>query len=360
VRRRLQSATHPSSKKGYKRDKHVCSRCAAIDNDLILDKSCEVRQERIWDFVSRSPLRSLWNLQGVPVRVVAHRTWTSILADRLFGRAAELGFYFLFALFPTLFSASSLLGLAAQSAQLFYDRILGYFALVIPTAALGMVLETFNETTAAATSGKVTFGLIAAIWSASVGLSAVQDALNEVYRIRDTRSYIRARLYAIGLTILLTVIVTLILSALLGGDFAAALAVQRIHEHVLSMAVVVASRILGWTVAIALLALSFAVIYYWAPDLKARRWRWLTPGGAIGILGWVLASLGLRIYLHFFDSFSVTYGSLGAVIILLTWFYITGLMLLVGAEINSEIEAAGAEKRLMECALPQPLPNSLA
>jgi membrane protein len=88
------------------------------------------------------------------------------------------------------------------------------------------------------------------------------------------------------------------------------------------------------------------VIYYWAPDLKTRRWHWLTPGGAVGIAGWLLASLGLRAYLHFFDNFSVTYGSLGAVIVLLTWFYITGFMLLLGAEINSEIEAAAAEKQI--------------
>jgi len=98
--------------------------------------------------------------------------------------------------------------------------------------------------------------------------------------------------------------------------------------------------------AAALLDLSFAVIYYWAPDSKKRRWHWLTPGGALGLLGWLLASLGLRVYLHYFNTYSVTYGSLGAVIILLTWFYITGLMLLLGAEINSEIEAASAEMRL--------------
>jgi len=112
------------------------------------------------------------------------------------------------------------------------------------------------------------------------------------------------------------------------------------------MAATVAARVLGWIMAAALLDLSFAVIYYWAPDSKKRRWHWLTPGGALGLLGWLLASLGLRVYLHYFNTYSVTYGSLGAVIILLTWFYITGLMLLLGAEINSEIEAASAEMRL--------------
>jgi membrane protein len=113
------------------------------------------------------------------------------------------------------------------------------------------------------------------------------------------------------------------------------------------LAALVASgaKLLGWTLAGAFLALSFAVIYYWAPDVKTRRWHWLTPGGAIGISGWLLSSLGLRAYLHFFDTYSMTYGSLGAVIILLTWFYITGFMLLLGAEINSEIEAAAAEKQ---------------
>jgi len=100
--------------------------------------------------------------------------------------------------------------------------------------------------------------------------------------------------------------------------------------------------------ASAMLMLIFAVIYYFAPDLKNKRWHWLTPGAAIGIVGWLVASIGLRVYLYYFNSFSVTYGSLGAVIILLIWFYITGLMLLLGAEVNSEIAAAVAEKQLKE------------
>jgi membrane protein len=302
--------------------------------------------ERARDFVSLSPLRSLWNLQGVPIRVVAVRTWNSLVADRLFGHAAELGFYFLFALFPTLFSASSILGLAARSAHQIYDRLLDYLAVLIPTAALGTVLETFNQTTAAATSGKITFGLVAAIWSASVGISAIQDTLNAVYKIQDRRSFFKARIDAIGLTILLSIIVTLGLASLLGGDVSALVAYRLIPYRIFAIAVAAAARFIAWVIATALLALTFAVIYYWAPAVRARRWHWLTPGGATGILGWLLASLGLRVYIHFFNSYSITYGSLGAVIILLMWFYITGLMLLLGAEINSEIEAAAAETRL--------------
>jgi len=269
-----------------------------------------------------------------------------MLLDRIFGRAAELGFYFLFALFPTLFSASSILGLAAQSAHQFYDRLLDYLALVIPTAALGAVLTTFNETTAAASSGKLTFGLIAAIWSASVGISALQDTLNDVYKVEARPSYLVARIVAIALTIALTVIFTIGLASLLGGDFLAALAHRAIHQDLLAAATAAMARVAGWLVATLLLVLVFAVIYYWVPNVKARCWHWLTPGATIGITGWLLSSLGLRVYLHYFPSFSLTYGSLGAVIILLTWFYITGLMLLLGAEINSEIERAAAEMRL--------------
>lgn len=304
--------------------------------------------------MSQSPLKSLWNLQRVAARLVAMRAWKSIMEDRIFGHAAELGFYFLFALFPTLFSASSILGLIAQSGTRIYDRLLHYLALVIPTEALGTVLHTFNETTAHASSGKLTFGLIAAIWSASVGISAIQDTLNAVYKIPSTRSYIKARIEAIGLTLILTAIVTCGLASMLGGDFFAAVARYRIRDEFLQTVAVVVARTAGWTVATALLALSFAVTYYWAPELKTRCWHWLTPGSAIGIAGWLLASLGLRVYLYYFNSYSVTYGSLGAVIILLTWFYISGLMLLVGAEINSEIERAAAEMLVGEHATPAP------
>jgi membrane protein len=104
---------------------------------------------------------------------------------------------------------------------------------------------------------------------------------------------------------------------------------------------------LSWFFIVILLLFFFEVIYYFAPDVKTSHWHWLTPGAAVGIIGWLLASVGLRIYLHFFNNFSVTYGGLGAVIILLNWFYLTGPMLLLGAEINSEIEAAAAAKHLL-------------
>jgi membrane protein len=306
------------------------------------------RQRRVWDLVSRSPLRSLWNLEGTSASVIVKRTWRALLDDNLVGRAAELGFFFIFALFPTLFTATALLGLAARSASKIYYSLLGYLSVVIPHDAMGTVLETFNQTTALATSGKLTFGLVAAIWSASVGFSAIQDSLNVVYKVKETRSYLAARLSAIGVTVILMILFTLILTSMLGADFFVRLAYLRIYHHFLAGAVAITVRGVAWLVAIALLTLFFAVIYYFAPAVKRSNWHWITPGATIGIIGWLLASVGLRIYVHLFDNYTVTYGSLGAVIILLTWFYLTGLMLLIGAEINSEIEAAAAARRLLQ------------
>lgn len=294
--------------------------------------------------VAASWRRALRDLRGVSARTLVVRTWKGLTADHLFGHAAELGFYFLFALFPTLFCAGSILGLAARSASQIYDRLLDYLALVIPASALGTVLQTFNETAAAASSGKITFGTIGAIWSASVGVSAIQDTLNAVFKLQETRSYFVARVYAIALTLLLMVIWSLTLACMLGGDLIAAWSYRRVHHAIVAIVVANGARLLCWLLATAFLDVSFAVVYSWAPNWQKRHWHWFTPGTGIGILGWLLSSLGFRFYLHFFNHYSVTYGSLGAVVILLMWFYMSGLMLLVGAEIDSEIEAGIEEQ----------------
>ena len=314
--------------------------------DYTPGKTADVLQQIVWDCVSWRPLHSLWDLQGIPVRVIAARTWKSLNDDNLLGRSAELGYWFLFALFPTLVSASSIIGLAARHASDNYARLLHYMSLVIPPSAFGIVLETFNQITASSNGKKVTFGLAAALWAASAGFSAIQDSMNAVYKVKETRPYWKARGSAILITTLLSLLVTATLASLLAGDFFAHLAEHYIARRALLDPVMIACRIVGWTVATGLLALLFAVIYYWAPDVKSRQWHWLTPGGLIGMVGWVLGSIGLRVYLHFFNTYSATYGSLGAVIILLTWFYLSGLMLLLGGEVNSEIEAAATEKRL--------------
>lgn len=183
-----------------------------------VDHRLKRRERRIWEIVARSPLESLWNVQGVPVRVVAVRTWKALMCDRVFGHAAELGFYFLFAPFPN------------AALRRLYPWPGCPFGLPVLRQAAGLSggchshgrpghgVEHVQRNYGRCPTGKVTFGLISAIWSASVGISAIQDTLNAVYKIENSRSYIVARIQAIGLTILLTFVVTLGLASMLGGD----------------------------------------------------------------------------------------------------------------------------------------------
>lgn len=304
--------------------------------------------QRVWDYVSHSDLRHLWNFEGTPVKVILKRWGKSFVNDDLVSRAAELGFYFLFSVFPMLVCASAVLGLAARSAPTIYDRLLHHLAVFVPGSAYQLVINTFNQTAQASTGGKITFGLVVSLWSASMGFSAIQDTLNLVYKVRETRPYWKTHLSAILVSILLTAIATSNLAVLLLGDFLAHRAWLRIWDRPVRIAVTGGIHLVTWTIACALLMLIISVIYYYAPDLKKKCWTWLTPGAALAIVTWLLASLGFRAYLHFFNSYSLTYGSLGAVMILLMWFYISGLTLLAGAELNSEIQAAVAEKRLKE------------
>ena len=304
--------------------------------------------QRIWDYVSRSQLGSLWNFEGTPVKVVLKRTAKAFIDDDLVSRAAELGFYFFFALFPLLICASSIVGLTARSASAVYDKLLHALAVMVPPSAYHLVINTFNETTQASTGGKAVLGFLAALWSASMGFSAIQDTLNLVYKVRETRPYWKAHAIAILVTILLAAIATLNLAVMFAGDLVA----DRVYEHIwhrtLRISLMIGVYVITAIIAFGLLMLMFSTTYYYAPDLKKKCWHWLTPGAAFAIITWMLASLGLRAYLHFFNTYSLTYGSLGAVVILLMWFYITGLTLLTGAELNSEIQASVAEKRLKE------------
>jgi membrane protein len=308
-------------------------------------------EKRIWARVLHSPLSSMWDLHGVPVKEVAKRTWTGINDDNLFGRASQLAYSFFSAIFPALIAMSSLMGVVAKSSSEVYIKLLNKIGQLIPPAAFSLVINTFKETTSASTTGKVTLGLLVALFSASVGISALQDTLNTVYKVKETRAFWKARLQAMGLTILMALLVIGTLLILFAGDFGANYFkdIFRIG-YGLSLAL----HVIAWVIASLLAVLSFEVMYYFCPDVQKRSWRWFTPGGLIALLGWIAGSICLRVYLHFFNSYSVTYGSLGAVIILLLWFYLTGVMILLGGEVNSEIEHAVAERQLKTGACSSP------
>jgi membrane protein len=146
---------------------------------------------------------------------------------------------------------------------------------------------------------------------------------------------------SIGLTIALSVLIITALGLVVGGG---RIADWLVHAYSLGSMFAVTWKVVQWPVVLAFMVLAFALIYYFAPDVREQSWQWLTPGAALGVVIWLLVSLGFRLYLHFFNSYSKTYGSLGAVIILMLWLYFTAAAILIGGEVNAEIEHAAAEQ----------------
>ncbi len=274
------------------------------------------------------------------------RVWNRAEEDEILGRAAQLSYYFLLALFPLLIFLITLLGYFNGGARL-QHKLISYLGDVMPPAALQLVVATLAEVTKARGTAKLSFGLLFALWVASSGVNALTQGLNAAYDVLETRSWWKVRLLSIALTIALTLLIISALSIVLyGGHFGGAIAAL-IHE---GRAFAFVWRILQWPIALAFVFLAFDMIYRFVPNVSAKRHgqglpdsdyrrRWFSPGVLIALILWLLVSLLFRLYLHFFNSYSATYGSLGALIILMLWFYLTGAAILFGGEINCEFES---------------------
>jgi membrane protein len=262
------------------------------------------------------------------------------MENDLLGRASELAYNFILALFPLLLFLVSLFGLFASRGQALNTNLMGYLATVLPPAAFQVVNKTIVEISRNTGGGKLTFGIILTLWFASGGMNSMMSTLNGAYSLKEGRSYVKVRAIALALTVVVSMLIVSALGIVLVGDYAAEVVGSQLH---MAAAAVWAWKILQWPVALAFLVVSFSLIYFYGPDLKEQHWYWITPGSLFGVLVWLVASFAFRGYLHFFNTYSRTYGSLGAVIILLVWFYVTGLAFLVGGEINAQIEHAAAE-----------------
>jgi membrane protein len=265
-------------------------------------------------------------------RDLAPRIRKRIDDHELLGRAAQLSYYFLLALFPLLIFLVNLLGYFAAEGTQLRDSMLRYLATVMPYSAVTLVYTTLDEVTANKGGGKLSFSLLAALWVASSGMGAISDTLNVAFNVKETRAWWKRRLLSIALTITLTVLIlTALMIVLYGGKFGDAIA----NTVGYGDAFKVAWRIVQWPIMLGFILFTFDLIYYFAPCHLRRSWRWTTPGAVIAVILWLAISFALRGYLHFFNSYSRTYGSLGALIVLMLWFYLTGMAVLIGGEINS-------------------------
>jgi membrane protein len=285
-------------------------------------------------------MASLWKLGGLTPLELGKRVVQEIGKDDLAGRAAQLAYYFLLALFPLLIFLVSLLGYLSGPGSQLRQGLLDNLSRVMPDSASELVHRTIDQVVGSRGGGKLIFGLLGALWAASAGLAALTDTLNIAYSAEETRPWWKRRLVAIALTIAVSVLVIFSLVLVLyGGRIAAFIA-----AHVgFTDAFVLAWKIIQWPAVLVVMSLAFGLVYYFAPNLKKREWHWVTPGTVTALMLWLLGSFVFRTYLSYFNSYGATYGSLGALIILMLWFYISGFAVLIGGEVNSEIGRA-AEK----------------
>lgn len=286
-------------------------------------------------------IASIWKLGGLTPKQLGRRVWQQVGEDYLMSRAGDLAYNFLLAAFPMLLFLVSSFGLFASQSKHLQDRLFFYLSQVLPPAAFTLVDHTLTEIIRRSSGGKLTFGLVFAIWAGAGGMASLMSALNIAYGVRDSRPWLKARLRAIVLTVAISVLIVAALMVVLYGGAIAEFVGARLG---LADITVLAWKIAQWIVALGFVTLSFALIYYYGPDLKEQHWYWITPGSLVGVVLWLGVSFAFRLYLHFFNNYSRSYGSLGAVIILLFWFYVTGFAFLIGGEINSEIEHAAAER----------------
>jgi membrane protein len=278
----------------------------------------------------------VWKLGGLRVTDFVRRVIHEIQDDDCLGRAAQLAYYFLFALFPFFLVLTTLLGFLPLPNLM--DRLMEMVGQMLPGDALRLVQENVHDLFTNRRGGLLSFGILAALWTSSSALIAIIDGLNRAYDVQEGRPYWKVR----GMAILLTVgLSAFIIGSLLlltfgpqiGGWIADQVGLGRIFQ--------VAWNVLRWPVIVGLIVLAMALIYYLGPDVE-QRWQWITPGSLVAVIGWLLASLGFSFYVNNFGSYNAAYGSIGAVIVLLTWMYVSGFFVLLGGEINAEIEHAAA------------------
>jgi len=281
---------------------------------------------------------SPWKLGGLSVAELGRRVWHEIGKDEITDRAAALGYYFLFALFPALLFLTSLLGMLPVTGLM--ERLIAYADRALPGDAGRIVGQTLAEIQAGARGGLLSFGVLAALWAGSNGMASVMTALNAAYGVDDARPWWKRRLLSIVLTFGFALF---IVAALVLVVFGPQIAETVANGLGLGKVFALAWSLLNLPVVVVFVLLGIALVYYFAPAAK-QHWRWVTPGSVVGLVLWLGMSYGLRFYVANFADYGATYGSIGGVILLMLWLYLSGLVLLVGAEINAEIEHAAAER----------------
>jgi membrane protein len=265
---------------------------------------------------------------------VLKRTFAEFREDNLTDWAAALTYYGIVSIFPALIALVSILGLIGQSATKPLLDNLGDFA---PGPAHEILSNALHGLTESRSPAGILFvvGLAGAIWSASGYIGAFIRASNVIWDVKEGRPIWR--------TIPLRLVVTIVMLVLLAASAVAVVVTGPLADRVgkllgIGGAAVTAWDIAKWPVLILVVSLMFSILYYASPNVRQPGFRWVTPGGILAVLVWILASAAFGLYVANFGSYNKTYGSLGAIVIFLVWLWLTNVAILLGAELNAEIE----------------------
>jgi membrane protein len=265
---------------------------------------------------------------------LATRTAKEISADDLLNLAAQQAYYFFFALFPALLTLISIASFFPIDNLI--GQVVDQLGRVAPPEALKIITDQIAEISRSGHGGVLTFAFLLTIWSSSGAMVSIISTLNAAYDITEARPLWKVRLIAMALTIGMALFILVSIALVLVGPTVA--------EHLADTLRMGAAFkwtwwVLQWPVVLLLVATGIGLVYYFAPDAE-QDWVWITPGSVVATLLWLAVSLGLKLYIAYFGNFNETYGTLAGFIVLLTWFYLSGLAILIGAELNAEIEHA--------------------
>ncbi len=290
------------------------------------------------------------DLRSISITDFGKRLYTKALVEEdLLSSAAQVAFYFAFALFPLLLFLVSLFGIVLESANDLRNEMFFYLRQVMPGSASDLVQKTIEEVSQNSSSGKLTLGIAVALYSASAGIDSIRIALNGVYNLTENRPWWKTKLLSLLLTLILAVLITVALGIIFYGEKFLTLILDWAKLPIPSPFFL---GILQWATVLVVLISTFALLYNYLPKHKKRAWVWITPGAIAGIILWLALSYAFRLYLNYFNTYDKTYGSLGAVIILNLWLYLTALVILIGGSINAVLQeftdpetAAAGEKK---------------
>lgn len=281
--------------------------------------------------------RRYFHLYDLSYKELGKRVYAQIVDHGCAAYAAAMAYYLLFALFPFFLFLTTLIGYLPIPGLL--DFILSTMQRFLPEQAFNLMQDNIRSLFGNKQGGLLSLGFVLALWTSSNAITSIMDIMNRLYQVREGRPFWKVRLVAIALVAVLSVLFILSLVLLMfGPKLGSLLAGTTSLGHLFE----IIWNVLLAPVTLFMLVLAIALIYYFTPDVE-QDWKWISPGSVIAIPVWIIASLAFAFYVNNFGSYNKTYGSIGAVIILLFWLYISGFIVLAGAEVNAVVEHASEE-----------------